>query len=195
MRKLPKVPWKTSSTSSRSPMEIFALCGHDGVNHWSMLRRRPAGIHTSMIQGRLIPYRGEYGTFSITYRSPQKPSNLGVWSLSSRTNANRNSFSCSRAHVERASGSEMWPSLLASVIDSTWVAKSARLAWSPTLAWAERKRLKDKPKLLSQIRSYESFLTFRWLWIISLNFSTEVPLVGLLKAEASFLGSISLPKS
>ncbi|TNN72872.1 hypothetical protein EYF80_016983 [Liparis tanakae] len=77
MRKLPKVPWNTSSTSSRSPMEILALCGQEGVNHWSTLRRRPAGIHTSTTQGRLTPYRGECGTFSITYRSPQKPRSLG----------------------------------------------------------------------------------------------------------------------
>lgn len=41
----------------------------------------------------------------------------------------------------------------------------------------------------------QHLLTFRWLRIISLNFSTDVPLVGWSKAAASILGSILLPKS
>lgn len=39
------------------------------------------------------------------------------------------------------------------------------------------------------------FETFRWLKTISLNFSIDVPLVGLLKDADSFRGSSSAPRS
>lgn len=39
------------------------------------------------------------------------------------------------------------------------------------------------------------FETFRWLKTISLNFSIDVPLVGLLKDADSFRGSNSTPRS
>ncbi len=141
IKKLPKVPWKMSSISSSKPINILALRGQEGVNHWSMFRRMPVGIQSSMGHGRLSPYKGVWGTRSTTYRSPQKPNNLGVCSWSWSTTASRTSLSCSKAHADLASGREMCPSLLLSATERIRLTKLDRLACSPTFACWKTNRI------------------------------------------------------
>ena len=109
-------------------MEILALRGQEGVNQWSMRRRSPAGTQGSSSQGRLRPYSGAWATFSVTYRSPQKPSSRGACSRSCSTAASRKWSCCSSAQTERASASVTRPSLLPSAAESSMSASAGRLA-------------------------------------------------------------------
>lgn len=133
-----------------------------------MLLLKPEGMRSSMIHGRLIPYREVYSTLSVTYRSPQKPISLGVCSLSCKMTINRNSSSCRSAHADFASGKETLPSLFPSAKDRMRLTSSERFPCSPSFAWKQQMK-KIKYDFINYSQSICHSASVTLLWIIGIT--------------------------